>query len=38
MNANATTYVTNHTEFNETLYNLYINCSTKLQEINNSLN
>ena len=38
MNANATVYVTNHTEFNQTLYDLYTNCSDWRDAINESLN
>jgi len=38
MNANASVYVTNYTTFNQTLYDLYINCTTKLDDINQSLN
>ena len=38
MNANASVYVTNHTEFNATLYNLYKNCSDWRDAINDSLN
>jgi len=38
MNANATVYVTNHTEFNQTLYDLYKNCSDWRDAINDSLN
>jgi len=38
MNANGTIEMTNYTYFNETLYDMYSNCSTKLQDLNDTLN
>lgn len=37
-NSNATTHVTNYTYFNQTLFNLYRNCSDWRESINDSLN
>ncbi len=35
--SNATVYVTNNTWFNQTLYDLYINCTQRLESINQTL-